>query len=52
MKTPVNMYHILWTEVNLELQKNELSNKEINTLKGFLSKLNEIDPEILKKMCK
>lgn len=49
MKTPVNMYEILCTEVHLELQKDELSDKEKNILKEFLSKLNQIDPRISEK---
>lgn len=49
MKTPVNMYQILCTEVHLELQKKDLSDKEINTLQEFLSRLNQIDPDMSKK---
>lgn len=49
MRTPLNMYEILHTEVNLELKKDELGKEEVNVLNEFLKKLNKIDPEISEK---
>lgn len=49
IQTPVNMYEILYTEVHLELNKNELKKEEICILKKFLNKLSRIDPEIVDK---
>lgn len=44
MRTPVNMYEILCTEIHLELNKSGLTDEEINLLKKFVQKLNQIDP--------
>lgn len=49
IRAPINMYEILCTEVYLKLDENVLTEKEMSIVKGFLNKLNQIDPSISEK---